>query len=318
MKKLRFVFAAGLTFAATTTHLVAQEYPSQPVRVIIPYGAGGGTDTLFQIYRRALEEALGTSTVPEYAAGAATLIGTQRALNSDPDGYTVLLTTSAISLNTIMLEDRPYTMDDLEVIGPLAEYPYMLLANDSQPYTNVDGLIEYASAHPGELNYAHLGTGSPTRLLAERVGRALGLEFTPVAYPGSAAAQPDFYADRTQLQMVAASRQFAEGPNSQIIAVAGEERIDLVPDVPTFRELGYPELVGGTWFGLFAPAGVPEEALSHLREALSAAQTAVSDQLVASGHYPVPVANHEEFRDYIVADLDRWRADLEALGEPVY
>lgn len=318
LKRMKTVLAAGLCLAALTGAGAAQTYPSQQVRVVIPYGPGGGTDTLYQIIRRALDDAIGGTTVAEYAGGAATLIGTQRALTAEPDGYTLLLNTSAIALNTIMLPERPYTMDDFEIVGPVVEFPYMLLANDSQPFSDLAGLLEYAQANPGELNYAHLGTGSPTRLLAERVARSLGVEFTPVAYPGSGPAQPDFYANRTQIQMTSASRQYAEGPNTQVIAVSGHERVPLLPDAPTFAELGYPDVVGGTWFGLFAPKGTPEDVLAHLRTALATALEVARDDLEASGHYMIPVNDHEEFRAYIDADLARWRGDLEALGEPVY
>lgn len=318
LKRMKTMLAAGLCLAALAGPGTAQPYPNQPVRIVIPYGPGGGTDTLYQIIRRALDEALGGTTVAEYAGGAATLIGTQRVRAADPDGYTLLLNTSAIALNTIMLPDRPYTMDDFEIIGPVAEFPYMLLANDSQPFSDLAGLIEYARAHPGDLNYAHLGTASPTRLLAERVARSLEVEFTPVAYPGSGPAQPDFYANRTQLQMSSASRQYVEGPNTQVIAVSAAERIPLLPDTPTFAELGYPDVVGGTWFGLFAPKGTPEDVLAHLRSALATALEATRAELEASGHYMIPVSDQHAFRAYIDADLARWRGDLEALGEPVY
>lgn len=307
---------AALAFAASAAPALA-EYPDQPITVVIPYQAGGGTDVLFRMYQAALEEELGTSLVVEYAGGAATLIGTQKALAAPADGYTVLVTTSAIALNTIMVEGKPYTMDDVDIIAPLAQYPYGLYVNDSQPFDDLEGFKAYAEANPGALNYIHLGQGSPTRLLAARLAHSLGVELTPVSYPGSGPAQPDFYANRVQMQMASGTSQYYDAPNTKTLAICAEERIALMPEVPTFKELGYPDMVGGTWFGLFAPKGIPDEARDKLRSAVAAAQTKIEKELAATGHYPVPVSV-DEFRAYIDADLDLWREDLIRLGETVY
>lgn len=306
---------ATLAIAAAGPALA--EFPDRPVTVIVPYQAGGGTDVVLRMYQVALEEALGTSLVIEYAGGAATLIGTKKALAAPADGYTILFTTSAIAINTIMVEGKPYTMDDFETIAPIAEIPYALFVNDQQPFADLAGFIEYAKANPGALNYIHLGAASPTRLLAARLAHDLGVELTPVSYPGSGPAQPDFYANRVQMQMAAGTAQYFKGQNTVAIAVASEERIPTEPDVPTFKELGYPAMVGGTWFGVFAPKGIPVEARDKLRAAVLAAQDKIKDELALSGHNLVPVSP-DDFRGYIDADLARWKEDLIRLGETIY
>jgi len=194
----------------------------------------------------------------------------------------------------------------------------MLVSNDSQPFKDLAGLKKFAEESPGALNYAHLGTGSPTRLLAERAARAMKIELTPVAYPGIAPAQPDFYANRTQLQMVAVSKQFINGPSTRFVAVCADERSPMLPDVPTFKELGYPNIVGGTWFGLFVPAGVPDEIKDKLRTAASDAKLVVKTELEKSGHFLIDAKTPQQFRAYIDQDLARSRADLQAMGEKTY
>lgn len=308
---------AGLAALAAVRPAAAQaNYPQRPVRVIVPYAAGGGTDTVLRIYQRAFEAALGQSIVPEYAGGAGTLIGTQRAAMARPDGYTLLLTTSAVALNTVALKRPGYALGDLAIIAPIAQYPYMLIANDKNPFTNLAELVAYAKSAPDKLNYVTLGNGSPTYFLTLRMMRTLGISMVGVTYPGSTAAQLDFDSNRVQLQMVAASKQYIAIPGKRIIAVMGDERLPSIPEVPTFKELGYPDLVGGTWFGLFAPHGVPDPIMKKLqsvaKEALAASATALAD----SGHFPVP-GGIEGFPPYVTADLARWKIDVDAGGGPM-
>jgi len=314
LKRVKLLLAA-LAMAAAAPAMA--DFPKRPVTVIVPYSAGGGTDVVLRIYQSALEQALGTRIVVEYSGGGATLIGTKKALAAPADGYTVLFTTSAVAINTITVEGKPYTMDDFETIAPIAEIPYALFVNDSQPFKDLPGLIKYAKANPGALNYIHLGQASPTRLLAVRLGQELGVELTPVAYPGAGPAQPDFYTNRVQMQMAAATAQYFDARNTVAIAVASEERLPTEPDVPTFKELGYPAMIGGTWFGVFAPKGIPAEARDKLRTAVMTAQGKVKKELADTGHNLIAV-RPEEFRAYIDADLARWKQDLTRLGEKTY
>jgi tripartite-type tricarboxylate transporter receptor subunit TctC len=308
------VLATGAFLLSLVASVVAQDsYPDQPVKIIVPYAAGGGTDTVLRIYQKSFEEALGGSVFAEYAGGGGTVIGTQKARAARPDGYTLLLNTSAIGINTIILKNRPYTMDDFDIIAPMAQYPYMLVVNDQMPVDDLPSFIKYAKEHPGEINFVTLGQGSPTFLLTVRLMNSLGIKLTPVAYPGTGAAQTDFQTNRVQLQMQAASKQYTEQGNIKILAVASDERIPLLPNVPTFKELGYPEMVGGTWFGLFAPHGVPEPILARLQAAAEKAQTTVEPELIASGHYLVP-GGLKGFKDYIDEDIAKWKADFERSG----
>lgn len=314
---LRFmtrILATGFALAGLTAIVAAQDkFPDQPIKVIVPYAAGGGTDTVLRMYQKKLEEALGGSIFAEYAGGGGTVIGTQKARAARPDGYTLLLNTSAIAINTIILKNRPYTMDDFDIVAPLAQYPYMLVVNDKLPVDDLAGFIKYAKEHPGEINFVTLGQGSPTFLLSVRLMHLTDTKLTPVSYPGTGAAQADFQTNRVQMQMQAASKQYIEQGNIKILAVASEERIPLLPNVPTFKELGYPDMVGGTWFGLFAPHGLPQPVLKTLQEAAKKAQTDVAAELTATGHYLVP-GGLEGFKDYINEDIARWKADFEKSG----
>lgn len=288
-------------------------YPTRPVRIIIPYAVGGGTDTVFHLFQRSFEKALGGTVFAEYSGGAATLTGTLKALGAAANGYTLILTTSAISLNTVVLDDARYRMEDVGIISPLVQYPYMLIANKHVPFNSLAEFTAYAKNNPRKLNFVSLGTGSPTYLLTSRLLHSLGVELTPVVYPGTGPAQTDFMTNRVQVQMVAASKQFIDMPDKTILAVAGDERVPLIPDVPTFKEVGYADMVGGTWFGLFAPKGVPEPIVQKLRRAAVAAVAEAAPAFVATGHFPVP-GGAEGFPRYIAADLELWKADFARIG----
>lgn len=286
-------------------------YPSRPIRVIIPYAVGGGTDTVYRLFQRTFDKIIGVTTTPDFAPGAGTLVGTLKSASAPADGYTLLLTTSAMSLNTVVLEDPRYKMADFDYIGPLVQYPYMLVVNRQVPVTTLAEFVTMARKEPGRLNIVSLGRGTPTSLLANRLMRALNIKVTEITYGGTAASQTDFLADRVQCQMVAASRQYINPAQSRPLAVAGEERIPLLPDVPTFKELGYPTMVGGTWFGLFAPKGLPQAVLAKLRQATTAAVKEAMPAFVESGHFPVPITA-EDFPKYVSADLAQWNTDFVA------
>jgi len=288
-------------------------FPARPIRIVIPYGPGGGTDTVFRIFQRTFEKAIGGTAMPDFAPGAGTQIGTLRALAAPQDGYTMLLTTSAVALNTLILSDPRYKMADFEFIAPVVQYPYMLLVNKQVPATTLMEFIALAKRQPGKLNIISLGKGSPTSLLAQRMMRELDIQLQEITYPGSGPAQLDFLAGRVEAQFVSASKQFINPAQSTPLAVAGEERLSLLPDTPTFKELGFSKMVGGTWFGLFASKGVPPAVLERLRQAASTAIREAMPAFVETGHFPVRTTV-QEFPRYVADDLALWDADIKAAG----
>lgn len=315
LRRRRLLGATAASMLPLATAMAQDTFPARPIRVVIPYAVGGGTDTVYRLFQRSFDRIIGVTTTPDFAPGAGTLVGSLKALNAPADGYTLLLTTSALALNTIVVEDVRYKMSDFEYVGPLVQYPYMLVVNRKVPVTNLNEFIALARKEPGKLNIVSLGKGTPTSLLARRLMRSLNISVTEITYGGTAAGQTDFMADRVQCQMVAASRQYIDPTVSRPLAVAGDERIPLLPDVPTFKELGYPAMVGGTWFGVFVNKGVPAPVLKKLRDATAAAVKEAMPTFVESGHFPVP-ATPEEFPKYIAADSARWAADYHAEDKP--
>jgi Uncharacterized protein conserved in bacteria len=302
---------AAAAFAAGPA-LGQESYPDRAVTLVVPYAAGGGTDVLARMIQPALSEELGVPVIIENASGGGTLVGTERVTRADPDGYELLFTTSVVTLNTLAYRNPLYSMDDFVPVAPVSQQPYFLIMNQEMPFDDVPGFVAYAQAHPGEINYVSLGQASPTELLAGRLQLALGIELTRVPYAGSGAAIPDLSANRVQMQMTGASRNSASIPNMNILAVAGDERIPLTPEVPTFLELGYPTMVGGTWFGVFAPAGTPEDRVQRLTEAFAAVRARMDDALNEAGHYAVRTP--DGFPAFIAADMALWNEDIQRMG----
>ncbi len=287
-------------------------FPDRAITLVVPYAAGGGTDVLARMIQPALSEELGVPIIIENASGGGTLVGTERVTRAGPDGYELLFTTSVVTLNTLAYRSPLYTMDELVPVAPVAQQPYFLIMNREMPFDDIPGFVAYAQAHPAEINYVSLGQASPTEILAGRLQHALGIELTRVPYPGSGAAIPDLSSNRVQMQMTGASQNSASIPNMNILAVAGDERIALTPDVPTFAELGYPTMVGGTWFGVFAPAGTPEAVVTRLARAFAAVRSTMDQTLNDAGHYAVRMP--DGFAAFIEADMSLWREDIQRMG----
>lgn len=305
--------AAVLTAATATTAVAQANFPARAITFVVPYAAGGGTDVLARLVQPALSAELGVPVIIENIGGGGTLVGTERVTRATPDGYELLFTTSVVALNSIAYRTPLYTMDSLIAVGPVSQQPYALITNEALPFDDLAGFMAYATEHPGEMNYVSLGMASPTELLAGRLQHSLGIELTRVPYAGSGAAMPDLSANRVQLQMTGASQSSLNIPNMRTIAISGEERVPIAPDVPTFAELGYPTMVGGTWFGVFAPAGTPDEHVAVVAQALANVRAAMDAQLNDLGHYPVRMGEGG-FAAFVAEDLALWAEDIRRMG----
>lgn len=280
MKLIRFLgVAVGLALASAGA-FAADEFPSRPVHFIVPNEPGGTTDVLIRALAPSLSKTLGQSVVIENRAGASATIGSAMVARSAPDGYTLLVGSSATSSNTFVLGNLPYdAKTDLEAVSRIAYTPYFLIVNDKVEAKSAAQLVSLAKARPGSLTYASSGTGTSPHLTGARFAAATGIDLLHVPYKGTAPALNDVIAGRVDMMFVGLPSTIAQIRAGRLhaLAIASDARLESVPDVPTMKEAGIGDFKADSWFGILAPKGTPEAVKAKIAQAL---KTAVNDSEV--------------------------------------
>ncbi len=303
---------SAMVLAPVGVALGQAAFPSKPITLIVPYAPGGSTDVLGRMFAGRMGELLKQPVLVENRGGAGGLIGFRAAAQAPADGHTLLYTTSIIATNHLMYRNPGYRMEDFTVIGPGGHFPYVLIANENVPFRSVGELVAYGKANPDKLNYAALGKGSPTQLFMVRFMAAAGFKATEILYSGAGPANKDTMAGTVQLQFTGATTANLNLTRTIPIAITHDERLPMAPKVATFKEGGYANMLGGTWFAMFAPVKTPAAISSRLTATLSAASVDLKDKLAASGTFLFP-GKPEEFAAYIKADTARWEGDIKSL-----
>ena len=259
------VLAAFLSFAEGAS---AQAYPSRPVTIIVPAAAGGGIDMAARIVAQELQSALDKPFVIENRGGAAGNIATTAAKRAAPDGYTLLMTASGNMVTTPLLAPSLHwdPIRDFAGVATVMKAPHVLIVNNSFPANTLPELIAYAKANPGKLNYASTGVGTQPGLASENLGQVADIKMVPVQYRGIAPALQDVIAGTVNI-MINAMQSMIPPIQSKLvkpIALLAPNRLSILPDVPTAREQGYPQIELETWYALYAPAGTPKTVLDLL------------------------------------------------------
>jgi tripartite-type tricarboxylate transporter receptor subunit TctC len=311
---MRLLFSLLFTAACFTAH--AQTWPSKPVRIVVAYPPGGGIDVMGRQIAEKLTAAWGQPVVVENRPGANTIVATDAVAKSAPDGHTVLMTTDAtFSINPHLYSKLPFdTERDFIPATMLVLLQQLLVAHPATPFNDLKGLIEAAKAKPGSINYASYGSGSQPHLAGEMLKNKAGIDLVHVPYKGISLAVPAVMAGEVQLTFAGIATSTAPLKSGRIkaIAIGGAKRSPLFPDVPTFTELGYPEVETHAWFGLFLPANSPREALQRIfqdtKKVLDDSEFR-QKQLIDRG-YEVVGSPPDEFVRYI-------RTDRESRGRAV-
>ena len=286
----------------------AQSWPGKPVHVIVAYPPGGGIDVMARQLAEKLTRMWGQPVIVENKPGANTILATETVAKSAPDGYTVLLTTDAtFSINPHLYAKLPYDAQrDFIPVTMLVLLQQLLVANPSLPANTVQQLIALAKAKPGTINYASYGSGSQPHLSGEMLKYKAGIDLVHVPYKGISLAVPAVMAGEVQLTFagIATSLPQLKAGRIKALAIGGPKRSPLLPNVPTFAELGYPEVETHAWFGLFLPAGSPREAVMRIYQdtrKILADPEYRQKQLIEKG-YDVVGSGPEEFAAYIRKD----------------
>lgn len=277
--KIRFTrcaAAAGLAMAAALLPLAAgaqdaSGWPNKPVTLVIPYPPGGTSDVVGRILAQRLREELGQTFIAENKAGAATAIGATAVARAPKDGYTFLLSAGTTFTVIPHMNDKlQYKLEDFDPVAAVATVPFAFVVKKDFPAATMKEFTAYAKANPGKINNATNGQGSMVHLLGELVAQGLGVKLTHVHYKGAAPATMDMLAGvvDSNVEALTSAVPNVEAGKYRALAVLSEERLPLLPTVPTFKELGYPSVVGETWYAVFAPAGTPKPIVEKLNTTL--------------------------------------------------
>ncbi len=313
MIRFRIAFAALFAVACSATlgaALAHSAWPTKPVRIVVAYPPGGGIDVMARQIADRLGSAWSQPVVVENKPGANTIVAADAVAKSPADGYTVLMTTDAtFSINPHLYAKLPFDVQrDFAPVTMLVLLQQLLVAHPALPADSLQDLVKLAKAKPGTINYASYGSGSQPHLAGEMLKNKAGIDLVHVPYKGISLAVPAVIAGEVQLTFagIATSSGPLKAGRIKALAIGGSKRSPLFPQVPTFTELGYPEVETHAWFGFFLPAGSPREAVTRIYQdthrILEDAEFR-QKQLVDRG-YEVVGSRPEEFAAYIRKDSE--------------
>jgi tripartite-type tricarboxylate transporter receptor subunit TctC len=311
-RKLALVLALGLASAANVLSVRAEDYPSRPIRLVVPFAAGGAADSVARIVGKRIGEAMGQTVVVEDRGGGGGIIATELVKNADPDGYTLLLGQSGpISINPGIYAKLSYDPEkDFAPITMTTSYPYILVVNPSLGVKTVAELVALAKSKPGELNYGTAGVGVSNHLVTELFDSRAGIRMTHIPYRGTSLAVADLIAGQVQVVFadpVSALSQVRAG-NLIALAVTSRDRSPVAPDVPTVAESGYPGFDAIAWHGIMAPAGTPPAILQRLNtEITKGLKDPETIKLIEQQAMQVVGSSPEAFASFIKQDIAVWK-----------
>jgi tripartite-type tricarboxylate transporter receptor subunit TctC len=315
MKTLLALLAA---FAIGSSHAQA-DFPSKPIRIVVPFAAGGSTDVLARVTGQVISKALGQAVVVENRAGASGNIGAEVVAKAAPDGYTLLFTSTNLTLNPAVTKALPYdAVRDFAPITMVAFAPMVLITRPDFGGADIKELVAYLKANPGKANFSSSGKGGAPHLAGEMFKMAAGLDMVHVPYNGAAPALTDVVSGQVQMTFTTyiSASSLLQGGRVRAMAVASDQRLPLLPAVPTFTESGYKGIEIGTMFGLLAPAKTPSAVVRRIFAAIEAASKTeeFKQQIVQQGG-SVVVNTPEEYTRYIADDVAKWKKLIGQIGD---
>jgi tripartite-type tricarboxylate transporter receptor subunit TctC len=310
------IASVGLIHVAAQAQTSAP-YPSRQLQLIVPFPAGGPSDIVARLYAQQLSKLAGQPVVVENMSGAAGIIGTQNAVRAEPNGYTILFSTASTSvINAVVQKKLTYNFqNDFSMIGLIADAPHLLVVGPSVPVNSIAELITLAKKEPGKLSYSSAGTGSIVQMGAELFRTKTGIELMHVPYKGGAPATQAVLSGEVTLNVNDLSTFQAQIKEGKLkpLAVAHTSRLKPLPNVPTFTELGMPEIVSSSWWGIAVPVKTPAAIQTTLRE--------WNQKIVTNPEYIGRLADMafepinmtpEQTKEFIAAEIQKWQAVAKA------
>ena len=320
MRDIRTLLACAVALSFATDAALAQtaKYPARPVRLVVPFAAGGTNDILGRIVAEKLAERFGQPFVADNRAGANTVVGSEIVARATPDGHTLLIVSASIAVNPSLVRALPYdTLRDFAPIGVVAGGPYLMVIHPAVPAKTVGEFIAWVKSQQGKVNYASTGTGSPPHLAAELLKITAGIDMQHIPYKGGGAALPDLIAGRVSMFFgsIATLRPHVDSGRLRAVGMTTAQRSAAMPDVPTFIESGLAGYEVNGWYGLLTtgktPRAIVERLSATLRQILNDPETRA--QFVKNGLDPAP-GSADEFARLLSAEIVKWASVVKAAG----
>ncbi len=322
LRLARWLAGAFLLGAALHAPLASADYPDRPIRLVVPFPAGGGADILARLITPRMGQALGTTIVIDNKPGAGGNVGAELVAHAAPDGYTLLYGTNGThAINPSLYANLRFDpVKDFVPVSRMTAIAAMLFVNNDFPATSEAQLVQYAKEHPGKVNFASAGNGTTSHLAGELFRTMSGIDIVHVPYRGGAAAATDVIAGQVQMMIDVMPNAYplVKGGKVRGLAVTTAHRFPTAPDYPTMAEAGIPGFEVSAWDGIFVPAGTPQPVIEKLNAAIRQAleDPQVKESLLAHGAQTVP-GTPEAFARYIAAEAEKWAKVVRQSGAKI-
>ena len=313
----RGVLFVGL-LAASLSGFAQQPYPNRPVKIIVPFAASGPADNYARFMAQRLQEALGQSFVVDNRPGAGSIIGTDAVAKAAPDGYTLLMMSNTQTVNESLIPVRPFNLlKDFVPIAPINYSDLVLVAHPSVPAQNLPEFIKYAKSHPGKINYASSGNGTPYHMAGELFKYMAGVSMTHIPYKGSAAARTDVLSGQVDVMFDAVTTMTENIKAGKVrgLATTGRTRSTVAPELPTVHEDGVPKYEALIWLGMMAPAGTPDAIIQRLNTEINKIVNAPDVKATWAKQGAVVMSmTAPAFAKYVADDVAKWATIVKVSG----
>jgi tripartite-type tricarboxylate transporter receptor subunit TctC len=316
MRYLRSLLIALL--AAFSAAAFADDYPSRPVKIVVPFAAGGPADVYARFLAQRLQEAMGQSFVVENRPGGGSVVGTEIVAKSAPDGYTLLLMSNTHTVNESLMPNKPFAlMRDFTPIAPINYSDLVLVVNPAVPAKTLQELIALAKAQPGKLNYASSGPGTPYHMAGELFKAMAGLDIVHVPYKESSGARTGVLGGQVEMMFdaVTVMNEHVKAGTVRALATSGKVRSSVMPNVPTLSEAGVPGYEAVIWLGLIAPKGTPPAIVSRLNAEITKIVSRPDTQAEWAKQGAVPMMmSPSAFGKFLAEDIVKWERIVKLSG----
>jgi tripartite-type tricarboxylate transporter receptor subunit TctC len=307
-----------VALAAFAAPAAAQDYPTRPVRLIVPFAPGGSADVFGRFVAQRLQESLGQSFIVDNRPGGGSIIGTDAVAKAAPDGYTLLIMSNTHTVNESLIPNKPFQlMRDFAPVAPLNASDLVLVAKSSLPYKTLPELIQAAKAKPGAMSYASSGPGTPYHMAGELFKAMAGIFVVHIPYRGSAGARTDVLGGQVEMMFdaIPTMTEHIKGGKVKALATTGRARSAVLPDVPTMNEAGVPGYEATLWLGVMAPKGTPPAIVNKLNAEIAkiTSNAEIRRNWAVQGTAAMTMGV-DEFARYLEADISKWARIVKLSG----